>query len=142
MDEIQGDAVASPRFYLVLLAAFAAVALVLAFVGVYSVIAYTVAQSHGDIGIRMAIGARGRDVVHMFVNQGLSLTAIGIALGAVGALALMRLMTALLFGVTPTDASTFVAIALLMSLVSLVACYVPARRATRVDPTTALRFRH
>jgi putative ABC transport system permease protein len=103
------------------------------------VISYTVAQSRVDIGIRMAIGAHGRDVVRMFVGEGLILTGVGLALGALGAFALTRVMSRLLFGVTPTDAWTFVSMALLIGVVGFLACYVPARRAARVDPLTALR---
>ena len=139
MDEIRGKAVASPRFYLILLGLFASVGLILAIVGVYGVVSYTVSQSSTDIGIRMAIGARGNDVVRLFVEEGLVLTAIGLALGAIGAYALTRVMAGLLFGVTATDASTFAAMALVIGVVGFLACYVPARRAARVDPLTALR---
>jgi putative ABC transport system permease protein len=139
MDEIRGRSVASPRFYLVLLGIFACVGVILAVVGVYGVISYTVAQSRADIGIRMAIGARGSDVVRTFVDEGLVLTGVGLALGALGAFVLTRLMAGLLFGVTPTDAPTFAAMAVLMCLVALVACYLPARRAANVNPLMALR---
>jgi ABC-type antimicrobial peptide transport system permease subunit len=117
----------------------ASVGLILTVVGVYGVISYTVAQSRTDIGIRMAIGARGDDVVRMFVGEGLILTALGLAIGGIGAFALTRLMTGLLFGVTPTDASTFAAMALLIGVVGFVACYVPARRAAQVNPLIALK---
>jgi putative ABC transport system permease protein len=139
MDEIRGRAVASPRFYLILLGLFASVGLILAIVGVYGVVSYTVAQSRIDIGIRMAIGARGNDVVRLFVDEGLVLTAIGLALGAIGAFALTRVMAGLLFGVTATDVPTFAAMALVIGIVGFLACYVPARRAARVDPLLALR---
>ena len=139
MDEIRGRSVASPRFYLILLVVFGGVALTLAVVGVYGLMSYTVAQSRRDIGIRMAIGARRQDVVRMFVDEGLVLTAVGLGLGAVGAFAVTRLMTALLFGVTATDASTFAAMAVLLGLVATVASYVPARRSASVDALTALR---
>jgi ABC-type antimicrobial peptide transport system permease subunit len=108
-------------------------------VDVYGVISYTVAQSRTDIGIRMAIGARGDDVVRMFVDEGLILTALGLVIGFIGAFALTRLMTGLLFGVTPTDASTFAAMALLIGVVGFIACYVPARRAAKIDPLLALK---
>jgi putative ABC transport system permease protein len=139
MDEIRGKAVASPRFYLILLGIFASVGLILAIVGVYGVVSYTVAQSRIDIGIRMAIGARGNDVVRMFVDEGLVLTGIGLALGAIGAFVLTRVMAGLLFGVTATDVPTFAAMALVIGVVGFLACYVPARRAARVDPLMALR---
>jgi putative ABC transport system permease protein len=139
MEDIRGESVASPRFYLVLLGLFASVGLTLAVVGVYGVMAYTVAQSRADIGIRMAIGARGADVVRIFVDEGLVLTGVGLALGALGAFLLTRVMAGLLFGVTPTDAPTFTVIALLLGAGALMACYVPARRAASVDPLMALR---
>lgn len=139
MDEVRQRAVASPRFNLILLTTFAAMALVLAVVGVYGVMSYTVAQSQADIGLRMAIGASRADVVRLFVGEGLLLTLLGLVLGALGAWALTRLMTSLLFAVTPTDAPTFVAIAALMGLTALAASGVPALRAATIDPLTALR---
>jgi len=139
MDEIEGRAVASPRFNLLLLGTFAAMALVLAVVGVYGVMSYTVAQSQAEVGIRMAIGARRADVVRSFVGEGLLLTALGLGLCGLGALAVTRLLTTLLFGVTPTDGPTFAAMAALLGLTALAACYIPARRAANVDPLTALR---
>jgi putative ABC transport system permease protein len=139
LDEVRERSVASPRFYLSLLGAFGALAGLLAVLGVYGLTSYSVAQSRRDIGIRMAIGARGQDVVRMFLREGLTLTAGGLALGIVGAYALTRLMAALLFGVTPTDATTFVATGLLMGAVALVASFVPARRSAAVDPLSALR---
>lgn len=139
MDEVRASAVASPRFYLMVLGIFAAVGMLLAAVGVYGVVSYTVAQRRTDIGIRMAIGATGRDVVQAFVDEGLVLTGAGLVLGAVGALLLTRLMRSLLFGVTPTDAPTFAAVTLLVGLAAMAACYVPARRAAKVDPLVALR---
>jgi putative ABC transport system permease protein len=139
MDEIRGRSVASPRFYLILLGIFACLGVMLAIVGVYGVISYTVVQSRADIGIRMALGARGNDVVRMFVDEGLLLTGVGLALGAIGAFVLTRLMAGLLFGVTATDVPTFAATALLMGVVALVASYVPARHAASVDPLMALR---
>jgi putative ABC transport system permease protein len=139
MDDIRGKAVASPRFYLILLGLFASLGLILAIIGIYGVISYTVAQSSTDIGIRMAIGARSNDVVRLFVGEGLVLTGIGLALGASGAFVLTRVMSGLLFGVKATDASTFAAMALVIGVVGFLACYLPARRAARVDPLTALR---
>jgi putative ABC transport system permease protein len=139
MDAIRGRSVASPRFHLILLGVFACLGVMLAIVGVYGVISYTVAQSRTDIGIRMALGARGNDVVRAFVDEGLLLAGAGLALGAIGAFVLTRLMAGLLFGVTPTDGPTFAATALLMGVVALIASYVPARRAASVDPLLALR---
>jgi putative ABC transport system permease protein len=139
MDEVRERNVASPRFLLLLLGAFGVVALILAVIGVYGLVSHSVAQSRRDIGIRMAIGAYGNEVVRMFLREGLALTACGLALGVVGAFAVTRLMTALLFGVTPTDAMTFVGMALVMGVVALLASYVPARRSATVDPLMALR---
>lgn len=139
MAEIQSRAVASPRFNLLLLGTFAALALVLAVVGVYGVMSYTVAQRQADVGIRMAIGASQGSVVRSFLGEGVMLTILGLALGLLGALAVTRLLTTLLFGVTPTDGPTFAAMAALLGLTAMLACYVPARRAARVDPLTALR---
>jgi putative ABC transport system permease protein len=106
---------------------------------VYGVVSYTVAQRRGDIGIRMALGARGGQLVRMFVDEGVVLTVAGLALGAIGAFASTRLMTGLLFGVTPTDAATFAAMAALLAVAALIACYVPARRAASVDPLVSLK---
>jgi predicted permease len=139
MEEIRGRSVASPRFYLMLLTTFGVVALVLAVFGVYGLVSYAVAHSRHEIGIRMAIGARGSDVVHAFLREGVALTAIGLVLGAAAAFAVTRLMSALLFDVAPTDVVTFAAMASLMGLVALLASYVPARRSARVDPLIALR---
>ena len=139
MDQIFADSVASQRFNTLLLGIFASVALMLAMIGVFGVINYSVAQRTHEIGIRIALGAQRQDVFKMVVGQGLILALIGVALGATGALALTRLITGLLYGVSPTDGPTFVVVALLMMVVAGLACYLPARRATRVDPLVALR---
>jgi len=131
--------VAQPRFRTALVALFAALAMVLASIGIYGVISYSVTQRTHELGIRIALGARSRDVVMLVVRQGMKLAVIGLGLGLLGALALTRLMTKLLFGVSATDPATFALIALLLTLVVLLACYIPARRATKVDPLTALR---
>jgi putative ABC transport system permease protein len=134
------DAVAQPRFRTALLALFAAVALVLAAVGIYGVMAYAVTQRTHEIGIRMALGAMQRDVLRMVVGQGLRLALGGVAVGVAGALALTRILSSLLFGVTATDPLTFLTVPLVLLAVSALACYLPARRATRVDPIVALRY--
>jgi predicted permease len=140
MGEIRAESVAPERLNLTLLAIFAGIALVLAIVGIYGVMSYSVTQRTHEIGIRMAIGAQQRDVFAMILGQGMKLALIGIGLGLVGAFALTRLMASMLFGVEPTDATTFSAIAVLLTVVALLACYLPGRRATKVEPTVSLRY--
>jgi len=132
--------IAPQRLNLVLLATFAFIALVLAAAGIYGVMAHSVAQRTQEIGVRMALGAQLRDVLTMVLRSGISLALIGIAIGLAGAFALTRLMSKLLFGVTPTDAVTFASVAAILFVVALLACYLPARRATKVDPMVALRY--
>jgi putative ABC transport system permease protein len=139
MEEYISASVAAPRFNTTLLSIFAAVALVLTVIGLYGVMSYSVAQRTNEIGIRMALGAQTRDVVGLIVKQGVRMVLIGLALGIFGALIATRLLATLLFGVTTKDPATFVAISVLLSFVALLACYVPAWRATRVDPLEALR---
>jgi putative ABC transport system permease protein len=140
MEELIAGSVSGRRLNLWLLAVFAATALALAGVGIYGVISYSVTQRTQEIGIRMALGARPGDVLKMIVKQGMIPVVIGMCAGLAGARALTRVMASLLFGTSATDPLTFALIALLLGLVALVACYIPARRATRVDPMAALRY--
>jgi putative ABC transport system permease protein len=125
---------------MLVLAIFAALALALATVGIYGVIAFSVAQRTHEIGIRMALGAERRDVLGLIVCHGLMLTLVGVAFGVGGAWALTRFLATFLFGVRPTDPATFIAVSVLLVTVSMLASYIPARRATKVDPMVALRY--
>src|SRR5215211_3677646 len=140
MDEIRAESVAPERLNLTLLSLFAGIALVLAIVGIYGVMSYSVTQRTHEIGIRMAIGARPFDVFRMILGHGMKLALIGVELGLVGAFMLTRLMATMLFGVEPTDATTFGALSILLIVIALLACYLPGRRATKVEPTISLRY--
>jgi putative ABC transport system permease protein len=140
MGEIRAESVAPERLNLTLLSLFAGIALVLAIVGIYGVMSYSVTQRTHEIGIRMAIGASRADVFRMILGHGIKLTLVGVGVGLLGAFALTRLMATMLFGVEPTDATTFASIAVLLVAVALLACYLPGRRATKVEPVISLRY--
>jgi len=140
MDEIRAESVAPERLNLTLLSLFAGIALVLAIVGIYGVMSYSVTQRTHEIGIRMAVGARPLDVFKMILGHGMKLALIGVGIGLVGAFLLTRLMATMLFGVEPTDATTYGAISILLIAIALLACYLPGRRATKVEPTISLRY--
>ena len=143
LEEYVANSVATSRFNSTLLAIFASVALVLTIVGLYGVMSYSVAQRTREIGIRMALGANRGRMLTMILRQGMTLTLTGVALGLVGAYVLTRYLgtlNSMLFGVQPRDPLTFVATAVLLTVVALVACFIPARRATKVDPMVALSY--
>ncbi len=140
LNEVMSAAQSSPRFLALLLMLFSGVALALAAVGTYGVISYSVAQRTREFGVRIALGAQPGDVLGIVLGRGLILTAAGIAGGLVGAFVLTRFLSSLLFGVTPTDPATFAAVSFVLGAVAFLACYIPARRATRVDPMVALRY--
>jgi putative ABC transport system permease protein len=140
MEDYLTDSIAARRLNLMLLGIFAAVALVLAAIGIYGVISYAVAQRTQEIGIRMALGAQRGDVLRMILKQGMTLAGLGVVIGLAASLALTRLMQTLLFEISPTDPLTFFGISLLLTIVASAACYLPARRALKVDPMIALRY--
>jgi putative ABC transport system permease protein len=139
MDHIVSEAIARQRFSMLLLGIFAGLALVLAAVGIYGVMSYSVAQRTHEIGIRMALGAQRADVLQMTVKQGLKLVGAGMMLGLVAAFLLTRVLASLLYGISATDPITFVGISLVLLAVAILASYIPALRATKVDPIIALR---
>ncbi len=140
LEKIVADNIAQPRLNMLLMGLLGALALVLATVGIYALLSYAVTQRTQEIGIRLALGAQVADVLKLILKQGMILVVIGEVLGLAGAFALTRLLRGLLFGVTPTDATTFAAVSAVLITVALLACYIPARRATKVDPLVALRY--
>ena len=140
MDDFVSDSVAQPRFRAALLGVFAASALLLAALGIYGVVSYSVWQRTQEIGIRIALGAQRGTVLRMVLRQGLKLTIVGVLIGLSGSLALRQVIVSLLFGVSATEPATFVSVSLLLTAVAATASLVPARRAAKVDPMVALRF--
>ena len=140
MDQIWAEYTVGFRFYLALFGSFALVALVLATAGTYGLVSHTVGQRTREIGIRVALGAERRDIFKLVLRQGLVLVLTGVSIGLLGALSLMRLISSLLFGVTATDAITYAIVSALLAAVALLACYIPARRAAKVDPMVAMRY--
>jgi ABC-type antimicrobial peptide transport system permease subunit len=139
MDTIVGDTIASRKFNATLLGLFAALALTLAATGVYGVLQYSVIQRKREMGIRLAIGATSSDMIRLIVGQAVGLTAIGVTIGLAGAFALTRVIRALLFNIDPLDGLTFAASAAVLLLIAVVSSYLPARRASHIDPTVAMR---
>jgi len=140
MDDLVANSLSQQRFNMLLLGAFAGLALLLAAVGIYSVLSYSVRRRVREIGIRLALGARVGDVLRMVVFEGMKPTIIGVAIGAGGALALGRVLSTLIYGVKPTDPITFLLVAFLLAAIALFASIIPAYRATKVDPIKALRY--
>jgi predicted permease len=140
MEQLVAASVAQRRFTMMLLGSFAVIAMFLAMVGIYGVMSYTVMQRTHEIGIRMALGAQGQDVLKLIMGQGMTLALFGVGLGLIGAVATTRIISSLLFGVTATDPLTFACVAVALCAAALLACYIPARRALSVDPMTALRY--
>jgi putative ABC transport system permease protein len=140
MDEIISGVVSAQRLAFILLGIFAFLALTLAAVGIYGVTSYSVSQRTHEIGIRMALGARESDVFRLVVGHGLTLGLVGVGLGVAGALVLTRFLASLLYGIRPTDPLTYLVVSLVLTAVAALASYIPARRATKVDPMEALRY--
>jgi ABC-type antimicrobial peptide transport system permease subunit len=140
MDDLVANSLSQQRFNMLLLGAFAGLALLLAAVGIYSVLSYSVKRSVWEIGIRLALGARPGDVLRKVVFEGMKPTLLGVAVGSAGSLALGRVLSSLIFDVKPTDPITFLAVAALLAVIALLACIIPAYRATKVDPMVALRY--
>jgi putative ABC transport system permease protein len=140
MTQTLGEEVAEPRIYMLLLSIFAVIALVIASTGIYGLSAYAVVRRTREIGIRMAVGATSGQILGLIVRHGLGLILVGVGVGILGSLALAKVIARFLYGITATDVPTFVAVLILFTTVALIATYVPARRAARIDPTVAFRY--
>jgi len=140
LGQVIGDATARQNFQMLLLVIFSSIALLLAAIGIYGVMSHAVQQRSHEIGIRLSLGAGTGDVLRMIVGQGMRLVVIGVAAGIAAAIGLTRFLTGLLFGIKPTDPVTYITVAALLSAVAFIATYIPARRATKVDPIIALRY--
>jgi putative ABC transport system permease protein len=140
LEELQAGSLTPRRVNLLLLSAFAGLGLILASVGIFGVVSYSVSQRTHEVGVRMALGAERGDVLKIVVGQGIRPVLIGTGIGVAGSLAVTRLLRTMLFGVKPTDPATFVAVSLVLLAVAWLACLIPARRATKVDPVVALRY--
>jgi putative ABC transport system permease protein len=140
MEQRLSQSFSGRRFHMILLGVFAGLALILSLVGIYGVMSYSVAQRTHEIGVRMALGAERRQVLSLVLRHGVVLTLIGFGVGLAGAFALTRFLASMLYGVHPTDAATFAVVSLLLTAIAILACYIPARRATKVDPMVALRY--
>jgi putative ABC transport system permease protein len=139
MTQVVSKSIARQNFNMVLLTIFGAIALLLAAIGIYGLMSYSVAQSTHDIGVRVALGADRRDILSLVVARGMKLAGVGLVIGVAGAFAASRLLAQLLFGVKPTDPLTYALVTAALALIAFLACYVPARRAMRVEPMIALR---
>jgi len=139
LEQLLGTSVAPRKFNMLLLGIFASVALILAAIGLYGVMSYSVSWQTHEIGIRMALGANRTDVLQLVVRQGMKMALIGLVLGLIGALFVSRVLVGMLYGISPTDPLTFTGVSIVLLVVALLACLIPARRATRVDPIVALR---
>ena len=140
LEQLLGESIARRKFFMLLLLVFAGLALTLAAIGIYGVMSYVASQRTHEIGIRMALGAQGKDVLRLIIGNGMTLALIGVVLGLLGAFALTRVMAGILFGVTATDALTYISVSGGLIVVALLACYVPAHRATKIEPLVALRY--
>jgi putative ABC transport system permease protein len=140
MDQLVQDSVSVERFCMILLSLMAGVALFMALFGLYGVMTFAVNERYNEIGVRMALGAQTGDILKLVTKRGLILTGIGLGIGLVGALALMRFMASMLYQISATDPVTFIVVPLILLVVALLACYVPARRAAKIDPMEALRY--